>query len=109
MIESEIKNVDFLLNVIQDLNMMSDVRYRAYITVNGRGFYFQHPEMNVVPDDFVILYVDAYIEDQWTMIIDWKQAVMPNRNADAILLIFTRELLMQGVVMNVERTKRLLT
>tara|TARA_R110001592_G_scaffold227895_2_gene484294 strand:+ start:1027 stop:1356 length:330 start_codon:yes stop_codon:yes gene_type:complete len=106
MIDSEVKQIDFLLNIIQDMNMSGDIRYRAYITADGEGFYFQHPAMKEAPNGLVMLYVEAYIEGQWTMIIDWKQSIQPNRSAESILLIFARELMMKGILMSVESIKK---
>tara|TARA_R110000868_G_scaffold51599_1_gene163246 strand:+ start:78 stop:413 length:336 start_codon:yes stop_codon:yes gene_type:complete len=106
MTENKIKQIDFLLNIIQDINMSGDIRYRAYITSDGEGFYFQHPAMKEVPDGLVMLYVEAYIEGQWTTIIDWKQSIQPNRSAEAILLIFARELMIKGILMSVESIKK---
>ena len=45
MIENEIKQVDFILNVIQDMNMFGDTRYRAVITVRGEAFHFQYHQI----------------------------------------------------------------
>jgi len=106
MIENDIKQVDFILNVIQDMNMFGDTRYRAVITVRGEAFHFQYHQIEAVTDNFVMMYVEAYIEGQWTMIIDWKQSIQPNRSAESILLIFARELMMKGILMSVESIKK---
>lgn len=106
MIDSEVKQIDFLLNIIQDINMSGDIRYRSYITADGEGFYFQHPAMKEVPNGLVMLYVEAYIEGQWTTIIDWKQSIQPHRSAEAILLIFARELMIKGILMSIESIKK---
>ena len=101
MTESDIKQIDFILNVIQDLNLQSEHRFRAVITVNGKGFYFQYPELPVIPDNMVMLYAESWIGDQWTEIMDWKMSIQENRSVEDILSIYAKELIHQGILMQV--------